>query len=161
MKLTDKTVAVLALDGKKDAIHFDDSLTGFGYRLRQGAGGRVLRTWIVQYRRAGASRRMLIGSAEVVTADQARAKAKKVLAAVALGHDPQAEKAERRTKDRVTMRAVVGEYCRQGVRLARPNTARRRALSHRPILSRVARHGRRQDHPSRRCLASRRHQTRA
>ena len=34
MKLTDKAVAVLALDGKKDAIHFDDSLTGFGYRLR-------------------------------------------------------------------------------------------------------------------------------
>jgi hypothetical protein len=110
MRLDAKTVAVLTLDGKKDAIHFDDSLTGFGYRLRQGAGGKVLRTWIVQYRRAGASRRMLIGSAEVVTADQARAKAKKVLAAVVLGDDPQAEKAERRTEDRVTMRAVVDEY---------------------------------------------------
>jgi integrase len=110
MKLTDKTVAVLALDGKKDAIHFDDSLTGFGYRLRQGAGGKVLRTWIVQYRRAGASRRMLIASAEVLTAEKARAAAKEVLAKVALGDDPQAEKAERRTKDRVTMRAVVDEY---------------------------------------------------
>ena len=110
MKLTDKTIAALTLAGKKDAIYFDDSLTGFGYRMRQGAGGKVLRTWIVQYRRAGASRRMLIGSAEVVTADQARAKAKKVLAAVALGDDPQAEKAERRTKDQVTMRAVVNEY---------------------------------------------------
>src|SRR5262249_15258543 len=53
---------------------------------------------------------MLIGPAEVVTADQARAKAKKVLAAVALGDDPQAEKAERRSKDRVTVRAVVDEY---------------------------------------------------
>ena len=110
MKLTDKTVAVLALDGKKDAIHFDDSLTGFGYRMRQGAGGKVLRSWIAQYRRAGATRRMLIGSAAAVTADQARTKAKKVLAAVALGDDPQAEKAERRTKDRVTMRTVVDEY---------------------------------------------------
>jgi integrase len=97
------------LAGWHDQVLFD-SLTGFGYRLRQGAGGKVLRTWIVQYRRAGASRRMLIGSAEVVTADQARAKAKKVLAAVVLGDDPQAEKAERRTKDRVTMRAVVDEY---------------------------------------------------
>ena len=110
MKLTDKTIAALTLAGKKDAIYFDDSLTGFGYRLRQGAGGKVSRSWIAQYRRAGASRRMLIGSAEVVTADQARAKAKKVLAAVALGDDPQAEKAERRTKDQVTMRAVVNEY---------------------------------------------------
>src|SRR6516225_6460700 len=103
MKLTDKTIAALTLAGKKDAIYFDDSLTGFGYRMRQGAGGKVSRSWIAQYRRAGASRRMLIGSAEVVTADQARAKAKKVLAAVALGDDPQAEKAERRTKDQVTM----------------------------------------------------------
>ena len=110
MNLTDKTVAVLALDGKKAAIHFDDSLTGFGYRMRQGAGGKVLRSWIAQYRRAGATRRMLIGSAAAVTADQARTKAKKVLAAVALGDDPQAEKAERRTKDQVTMRAVVNEY---------------------------------------------------
>ena len=110
MKLTDKTIAALTLAGKKDAIYFDDSLTGFGYRMRQGAGGKVSRSWIAQYRRAGASRRMLIGSAEVVTADQARAKAKKVLAAVALGDDPQAEKAERRTKDQVTMRAVVNEY---------------------------------------------------
>ena len=110
MKLTDKTIAALTLAGKKDAIYFDDSLTGFGYRMRQGAGGKVSRSWIAQYRRAGASRRMLIGLAEVVTADQARAKAKKVLAAVALGDDPQAEKAERRTKDQVTMRAVVNEY---------------------------------------------------
>jgi integrase len=110
VKLTDKTVAALALGGKQDSIFFDDTLTGFGYRLRQGAGGKTLRSWIAQYRRAGASRRMLIGSADVLNAEQARAKAKKVLAAVALGEDPQAAKAERRDKDRLTMRALVDEY---------------------------------------------------
>jgi integrase len=110
MRLDAKTVAALGLGGKTDAIFFDDTLTGFGYRLRLGTGGKVLRSWIAQYRRAGASRRMLIGSADVVNVEQARAKAKKVLAAVALGEDPQADKAERRGKDRLTVRAVVDQY---------------------------------------------------
>ena len=89
MKLDTKTVAALKLDGKQDAIHFDDQLAGFGYRLRQGAGGKVLRSWIAQYRRAGATRRVLIGVGEVLSAEQARAAAKKLLAKVALGEDPQ------------------------------------------------------------------------
>jgi integrase len=110
MRLDAKTVAVLTLDGKKDDIFFDNTLTGFGFRLRLGAGGKVLRSWVAQYRRAGASRRMLIGNADVLSAEQARDKAKKVLAAVALGEDPQADKAERRGKDRQTVKAVVDDY---------------------------------------------------
>jgi integrase len=109
MKLTDSVVAALTLGDKQDSIFFDD-LTGFGLRLRRGTGGKILRTWIAQYRRAGASRRYLIGSADVLNAEQARAKAKKVLAAVALGEDPQAEKTERRNKDQVTTKAVVDDY---------------------------------------------------
>jgi integrase len=111
MKLSDKTIATLTLPAdKKDVIHFDSDLRGFGLRLRRGADGRTMRSWVCQFRRAGASRRYLIGSADVLTADQARAKAKKVLAAIALGDDPQADKAERRAKDRLTMRAVVDEF---------------------------------------------------
>jgi integrase len=110
MRLDAKTVAALTLGDKRDIIHFDDTLTGFGFRLRLGAGGKVLRSWVAQYRRAGASRRKLIGNADVVSAEQARAEAKKVLAAVALGEDPQADKAERRGKDRVTVKAVVDDY---------------------------------------------------
>jgi integrase len=110
MRLDSKSVAALHLGGKKDVIHFDDAMPGFGFRLRLGGGGRVLRTWIVQYRRAGASRRVLLGSAEVLSAEQARAQAKKVLAKVALGADPQAERTERRKADRVTFRSVVEEY---------------------------------------------------
>jgi hypothetical protein len=86
MNLTAKTVAGLVLPpGKSDKIYFDGTLNGFGFRLRAGAGGKVLRSWVAQYRHAGASRRVLIGSAEVVGAEQARAAAKKVLAAAALG----------------------------------------------------------------------------
>jgi integrase len=110
MKLTDKIVTALTLDGKRDAIFFDDELRGFGFRLREGAGGKVLKSWVCQYRRAGSSRRMLLGPAEVLNAEAARTKAKKVLGRIWQGEDPAADRAERRTKDRVTMRAVVDEY---------------------------------------------------
>jgi integrase len=111
MKLTAKSVAALALPAsKRDVIHFDDTMPGFGYRLRLGAGGKVLRSWVCQYRRAGATRRVLLGSAEVLGAEQARTAAKKVLGAVAMGHDPQADRIDRRGKDRLTLRALVDEY---------------------------------------------------
>jgi hypothetical protein len=53
MKLDAKTIATLILSGgKTDAIWFDDTLPGFGYRLRAGAGGKLLRSWVAQYRQA-------------------------------------------------------------------------------------------------------------
>ena len=110
MKLTDKNVAGLELAGKTDAIWFDDILTGFGHRMRAGAGGRVLRSWIVQYRVGGRPRRFLLGAAGVIGADQARAAARKLLARVALGEDPAADRSDRRGRDRLTLRSVVDEY---------------------------------------------------
>jgi integrase len=111
MKLTAKSAGALALPAsKRDVIHFDDTMPGFGYRLRLGAGGKVLRSWVCQCRRAGATRRVLLGSAEVLGAEQARTAAKKVLRAVAMGHDPQADRIDRRGKDRLTLRALVDEY---------------------------------------------------
>lgn len=110
MILNSKTVSTLALpEGKTDVIRFDDDMPGFGYRLRQGAGG-VKRSWIAQYRRAGGTRRVLLGNGGVLSATQARERAREVLAKVALGEDPQAEKAERRAKDRVSMKAIIDEY---------------------------------------------------
>ena len=110
MKLDSKTVAALTLAGKKDAIFFDDVVKGFGFRLRAGAGGKTLRTWIAQYRRAGATRRMLIGSAEVLPAEKARAAAKDILAKVQLGEDPQADRRDQRAKDKLSFRSVVEEF---------------------------------------------------
>ena len=109
MKLDAKTVAALKLDGKQDAIFFDDAMPGFGYRLRR-SGGKVRRSWVAQYKRAGATRRITLGSAEVLGAETARAAAKKVLAKVALGEDPARERADRRDKDRLSLRSVVAEY---------------------------------------------------
>jgi integrase len=123
MKLDHKTVAALRLsEGKADVIHFDDAMPGFGYRLRASTGGDVRRSWIVQYRRAGASRRLLLGSAEVLNADQARAAAKKALAEIALGGDPQAEKATRRSADKFILSAVVEEFLAAKEGTVRPRT---------------------------------------
>jgi integrase len=124
MKLDAKADAALKLGGKTDAIFFDDSMPGFGYRLRLGSGGKVMRSWVVQYRRAGATRRILLGSAEVIGAEAARVAAKKVLAKVALGEDPQAERIDRRGKDKLSLRTMVEEYLATKEREVRPRTFR-------------------------------------
>lgn len=89
MRLTRQTVARLTLPkGKTDTIFFDDTLAGFGVRIR--AGGK--RTWIVQYRAGGKTNRESLGPVEAVGLDEARVHARKMLAAVHLGTDPRAEK---------------------------------------------------------------------
>jgi integrase len=112
MNLTAKTAATLSSlpEGKTDVIYFDNALPGFGLRLRASAGGKVLRSWVAQYRRAGGTRRITLGAVGVHSAEQARTAAKKVLAAAALGQDPQAERSARRDKDRRTLRGVAAEY---------------------------------------------------
>ena len=123
MRLTAKAVAALALPaGKTDVIFFDDELHGFGFRLRIGAGGKVLRSWVCQYRHGGASRRLLLGSAEVLSAVGARGMAKKALGRVANGEDPQAHKLDRRAKDAHTLKAVVADYLAIKQREVRPRT---------------------------------------
>jgi integrase len=108
MKLTTANINLPA--GKQDAIFFDEALIGFGLRLRRGSGGKVIRNWIVQYRSHGRSRRMRVGSTETLTVAQARAEAKKLLARVELGEDPQADKAERRERDEHSLRSVAQGY---------------------------------------------------
>jgi hypothetical protein len=91
MKLDANAVAVVDLGGKRDLIVFDEELPGFGLRLRLNASGdRVRRSWIAQYRAQGRTRRMLIGAIEKVAPADARKAARKILAAAALGGDPQA-----------------------------------------------------------------------
>ena len=121
MKLTAKNVGALTLGDKHDMIVFDEDLAGFGYRMRLGAGGKVKRSWIAQYRRAGATRRVLLGS-DVLSPEQARAAAKKILAQAMLGEDPQADKHDRRDRDRVTLKSCVAEFLLHKKAQVRPKT---------------------------------------
>jgi integrase len=123
MKLTSKTVGRIELPrDKSDLIVFDADLAGFGIRLRRSGDGKVRRSYVVQYRRTGGTRRALLGSAEVLTAELARAAAKEILAKVALGEDPQADKAARRAKDAHSLRSVIDEYLAAKESRVRPRT---------------------------------------
>lgn len=125
MKLDSKTVARLALpDGKADAIFFDEDLAGFGLRLRAGRDGRVRRSWVAQYRSHGRTRRLKIGTAEKVSPEEARKAARKALAKVELGGDPQAERAETQLKASRNLLSVISDYLADVKPRLRPNSYR-------------------------------------
>jgi integrase len=112
MKLTQKAASALALPpGKTDHVEWDSELPRFGLRLRLSHdGSKVLKSWTVQYRHGGRKPRIKLGAPETLGAEQARAAARKILAAVDLGQDPAADKRDRRDKDALTLRSQVTEF---------------------------------------------------
>lgn len=86
---------------EKDYVLWDDDLPGFG--LRVFASGK--RSYVIQYRANGRSRRYTIGLHGVWTAETARREAKAQLGKVAQGDDP----AEEKQLDRNAM--TVKELC--------------------------------------------------
>ena len=110
MKLTKDTVAALKLDGKTDAIFFDDEVAGFGVRLRLGADGKVAKSYVAQRKRGGRTFRRRFGSAERISPSKSREVARKWLAKIDLGEDPQADRRDRRAKDALTLRSQAAEF---------------------------------------------------
>ena len=116
IKLDARTISALALPPDRvEEIFWDTELENFGLRLRHRTDGGLSRTFIVQYRAddddgCRHTRRKTIGGADKITPTQARDAARKILARVELGHDPQAEKAARRRQATRTVRAVVESY---------------------------------------------------
>ena len=105
MKLTQASISRLPSD-KADAVYYDDDLDGFGIRIR--AGGS--RNYVVRYRLGGLERRHTIGSVSVLTLDQARQKARKVLVAVDEGRNPTAEKATKKATASLIFSSVAADY---------------------------------------------------
>lgn len=83
-----KRVVDAADTREKDYVVWDDELPGFG--LRVFASGK--RSYVIQYRLAGRSRRFTIGLHGVWTPERARQEAKVQLGRVAQGEDPAEEK---------------------------------------------------------------------
>jgi integrase len=107
-KLDARTVAGLALpEGKDEEIFWD---AGFGLRLRRSPDGSVRRTYVAQCCIGGRTRRETVGPADRLTFSQAREAARQLLARVALGHDPQREKEERRARAALTFRRAAEAY---------------------------------------------------
>jgi integrase len=126
IKLTEANLPVIEADfaarvasGKTDKVYFDEDLPGFGLRLRSGSKKKV---WVCRYEYSGIQRKLKIGDAARLTADQARKKARQVMAEVILGGDPQAKKAEERVKARVTLRYVVHQYLQRQEKELRPKS---------------------------------------
>jgi integrase len=122
MKLTDKSVAALKLPaGKRDAIYFDDKVTGFGMRLRESCQA----VYVFQYRVGRRQRRMPIGRVERLRVEEARKHARKLAARVELGEDPQAYKAREkieRAKADVTLGGVIESHLEAKAPDWRPKT---------------------------------------
>ena len=111
IKLDAKTIPALALPkNRADEICWDTELEGFGLRLRRRTDGGLLRNWVAQYRADHHTRRVTIGAVDKITPSQARDAARKLLARVELGADPQAEKAAKRRRETHTVRTTVESY---------------------------------------------------
>lgn len=105
MRLTKSKVENAPIPASGATLSWDADLPGFGLRVT--AGGS--RSYIAQGRVRGRTRRVTLGRHGILTAEQARKKAKKVLGDMADGHDPVAER-KRRTAVAVTLRDVAEDY---------------------------------------------------
>ena len=86
MRLTDAAVTALTVPkDRSEIIAFDNSLPGFGVRVRRGGSRR----FIFQYKLNGTNRRVTFKEANV---KRARAAAQILAAKVTLGSDPALEK---------------------------------------------------------------------
>jgi integrase len=123
--ITRETIAGLTEPGR---IYWDSELRGFGYRVRLCADGKIRASFIVQYRFGGGQRRQKIGDANRLNADQARKRAREMLAQVTLGIDPAAQKATERASSALTFAKAVEQYLNLKKAEVRPSSLRLTAL---------------------------------
>lgn len=126
MKLIKRNIDAIEIS-EKDLYLFDDDLAGFGLRVYP-TGRKV---FIAQYRVGGGKgsrqRRFSLGVFGKITADEARTKAKDVLARAHLGED----KAEERDKIRSaqTVSQLIDSWSTDGALINRRTGARRKQVN--------------------------------
>lgn len=92
-KISDALVASIEVPpGRREVLLFDSALPGFGVRVTAKGG----RTFLLQYKVNGRSRRVVLGTFGELTAHQARKKAEVMRGRIREGHDPAAERDARR-----------------------------------------------------------------
>ena len=95
--LTKRSIDALRPEAK-DAIYFDDEVKGFGLRISP----RGLKTYLIQYRSGGRTRRVKVGRHGTLTVEEARKRARELLGSVAKGLNPAAEISEHRRAPRIS-----------------------------------------------------------
>jgi len=121
-RISKRAVDTLVVSGKEHFL-WDSDLLGFGVRVRPFGS----KTYIFRYRagsgRAAPTRRVTLGSVGKLTPDQARELARKMLATVAHGGDPAAERAKDRTAP--TLVELAERYLQdEANRKRKPSTAK-------------------------------------
>lgn len=90
-KLTKRFIDALKADGT-DRLIFDEEIPRFGIRVTPGGA----KSYFIQYRADGRTRRLTFGKQGILTPDQARDEARQLLAAVDRGDDPSQRRHDRR-----------------------------------------------------------------
>lgn len=91
-KLTKRVVDAAPIPASGESLIFDDEIPGFG--LRVFPSGR--KSYLIQYRSGGRTRRVSLGVHGVLTPEEARKRARELLADVSRGADPSGELASLR-----------------------------------------------------------------
>lgn len=131
MRLTKSALVKLALPkGRIEQTFYDDDLRGFGIRLR--ASGK--KSWVAVYRLGNTTRRVTIGDVSTVLPDEARSRAREILAKADLGHDTQAERTQERIDAEQTLELALASYLEQYVEVRQKRRTqletKRHLLSH-------------------------------
>ena len=129
-KLTPAFVAKKEAAARQRVIYWDEAMPGFGLMVTpQGH-----KSFVVQYRTSGRSRRMHLKAG--LTLRDARKEAKAILGAVAKGGDPLGKRREAEQAKSNTLKAIVEEYlAREGDRLR--TIGERRAVLRRLVLPKL------------------------
>ncbi len=117
-KLTKRSIDALRPDGT-DRLLWDDELPGFGVRVFPSG----IKSYLIQYRAKGRTRRLTLGAHGVLTAKQARDSARRQLLAVAGGADPSEDRRKMRHAD--TVEQFADRYLERHVRLHKKPSSRR------------------------------------
>ena len=130
MRFTQRTLpGPELLEGRSEAIIFDDDIPGFGVRLRAGGG----HAWMYQYKLGTQHRRITFGRLSAMTAEDARRQAVRLHALVRLGNDPATEKAESKARASETFAVVLQPFLKRQKRLVKARSyveAERYLLKH-------------------------------
>src|SRR5688500_5294634 len=102
-KLT-KRAADAIRPGERDQFVWDDELRGFGVRVCPSG----VRNYLLQWKRAGRPRRLVLGTPGPITCEEARNEARTKLGEITKGHDP-ADERDARKRD-LTLAELLDLY---------------------------------------------------